>query len=441
MNKIKINSGIALWNKAKKIIPGGNQLLSKRAELFLPGFWPAYYQKAHGIEVWDLDGNSYLDFSIMGIGACSLGYSNEAVDNAVKGAIDKGSASTFNAYEEVLLAEKLLQLHPWGQMVRFAKTGGEINSIAIRIARAYTKKDAVAFCGYHGWADWYLAANLANEKSLDGQLLPGLEPNGVPRGLKGTALPFHYGKLDELNTIIDNNQNQIGTIIMEIARYGEPDVAFVEGVQKIAKEIGAVLIFDEVSSGFRASTGGMHAKFGLEPDMVTLGKALGNGYPITALIGKEKVMDEAQTSFISSTNWTDRIGFVAALETIKQFEEKLVSEYTEELANYMRDKLMTLFKSYGLKVEVKGMPSIVILSIMEEDPLVVKTYITQEMLKLGYLAGTVFFVSYAHTREHVDKYLKKLELVVSRLVKEIKNNSLNDLLDGDVCHGGFSRLN
>jgi glutamate-1-semialdehyde aminotransferase len=440
-NTKKINSGITLWNKAKKIIPGGNQLLSKRAELFLPNKWPAYYQKAKGIQVWDMDGNKYSDYSIMGIGACTLGYADSAVDNAVKSAIDLGCASTLNSYEEVSLAEKLLNIHPWAGMVRFAKTGGEINAIAIRIARAFSKKDIVAFCGYHGWPDWYLSANLSNEKGLDGQLLPGLQPNGVPRSLKGTALPFHYGNIDELQEIINGNPNHVGVIMMEIARYSEPDIDFVKKVQDIAKKNKIVLIFDEISSGFRASTGGMHMKYKLQPDLVTLGKALGNGYPITALIGKSKIMDSAQTTFISSTNWTDRVGFAAALETINQFEKNKVSEYTTNLANYLRIKLKKLFQTYGLKVDIKGMPSIIIMAINEEDPLIIKTLITQEMLKRGYLAGTIIFVSHAHKKDGCDKYLKDLEGVIDLISSAIKSNRLKDLLEDEVCHSGFARLN
>lgn len=441
MKSKKVNTGTILWKRAKKIIPGGNQLLSKRAEIFLPNKWPAYYKKAKGIEVWDMDGNKYYDYSIMGIGACTLGYANTEVDNAVKNAIDLGCASSLNSYEEVALAEKLLDIHPWAKMARFAKTGGEINAIAIRIARAFSKKDIVAFCGYHGWPDWYLAANLNNKKSLDGQLLPGLHPTGVPRALKGTAFPFHYGNIEELQQIIHKNPNRVGVIMMEIARYSEPDINFVNQVQNIAKKNNIVLIFDEVSSGFRASTGGMHMKYKLKPDLVTLGKALGNGYPITALIGKRAIMNEAQSSFISSTNWTDRIGFVAALETINQFEKKKVSDYTVKLADYIRKRLKELFKAHDLKIDIKGMPSIIIMAINEENPLIIKTLITQEMLKRGYLASTIIFVSYAHTKKGCDQYLNDLSKVLSEIASGIKSSKLKHLLDDEVCHSGFARLN
>ena len=164
------NKGPDLWEKAKSIIPGGNQLLSKRAEIFLPELWPSYYSKASGCKVWDLEGNEYFDFASMGISSCVLGYSDKQINSVVKSVIDAGAMSTLNCYEEFNLAEKLLDLHPWAQMVRFSKTGGEACAIPIRISRAATNKDHVAFCGYHGWHDWYLSANLNDSTNLDQHL-------------------------------------------------------------------------------------------------------------------------------------------------------------------------------------------------------------------------------------------------------------------------------
>ena len=166
-------------------------LLSKRAEMFLPNQWPAYYSKASGCTVWDLDGKEFIDMSIMGVGTNILGYGNPEVDEAVQRAVTLGNMSTLNCPEEVALAEKLIEMHPWADMVRLARTGGEANAVAIRIARAASGKDNVAICGYHGWHDWYLSANIVSDESLDDHLLPGLEPKGVPQNLKGTVFPFH----------------------------------------------------------------------------------------------------------------------------------------------------------------------------------------------------------------------------------------------------------
>ena len=173
-------------------------LLSKRSEMFLPDIWPSYFTKTKGCQVWDLDGDAYIDVSLMGVGTNTLGYSRPEVDEAVSGAIAKGNMSTLNCPEEVVLAERLVELHPWSDMVRFSRAGGEACAIAIRIARAASGRDKVAFCGYHGWQDWYLATNLSEGQNLDAHLLPGLEPNGVPSVLSGTALPFHYNQIEEL---------------------------------------------------------------------------------------------------------------------------------------------------------------------------------------------------------------------------------------------------
>jgi glutamate-1-semialdehyde 2,1-aminomutase len=348
--------GQELWKKAKTIIPGGGQLLSKRSERFLPGLWPSYYVKAKGCEVWDLDGNHYFDFAQMGVGSCVLGYADEDVNRAVIKAIQDGSMSSLNCYEEVELAEKLIHLHPWAEMVRFAKTGGEACAIAVRIGRAATGRSKVAFCGYHGWHDWYLSANLGNASNLDGQLLPGLEPLGVPRELCETAIPFNYNKLNELEKIVDTYPNEIGAIIMEPERDSPPEPGFLEGVRKIATRIGAVLIFDEITSGFRMNLGGIHLRYGMNPDIAVFGKALGNGFPISAVIGRKEVMEHAQESFISSTFWTERVGSVAALATIKKMETHDVQGHLIRYGERINQGWKELARKHGIDIHISGIP-------------------------------------------------------------------------------------
>ena len=319
MKKTITGTGQELWKKAKRIIPGGNMLLSKRAEMFLPDQWPAYYSKAKGCKVWDMDGKEYIDMSIMGIGTNILGYSHPDVDAAVMDVVKSGNMSTFNAPEEVYLAEKLIEMHPWADMVRFSRSGGEANAIAIRIARAASGKDKVAICGYHGWHDWYLSANLGNEQKLDGHLMPGLDPKGVPRDLKGTVLPFSYNNFAELEDLVKSHE--IGVIKMEVIRNEDPKDGFLEKVRELATKNGIVLLFDECTSGFRQSYGGIHKIYGIEPDMAVFGKALGNGYAVTAVIGRSEIMECAQSTFISSTFWTERIGSVAALKTLEVMKQ------------------------------------------------------------------------------------------------------------------------
>lgn len=434
-----MGTGQKLWKRAKQVIPGGNMLLSKRAEMFLPELWPAYFSKAKGCKVWDLDGNEYIDMSIMGIGTNILGYGHQEVDDAVRRTIDAGNMSTFNCPEEVYLAEKLIELHPWAHMARFARSGGEANAIAIRIARAASGKDKVAICGYHGWHDWYLSANLGDDKNLAGHLLPGLEPKGVPQSLRGTVFPFNYNNYAELEALV--NAHDIGVIKMEVVRSMGPQDNFLHKVRKLATERGIVLIFDECTSGFRETFGGLHKKYGVEPDMAMFGKALGNGYAITATIGKREVMEAAQTTFISSTFWTERIGPTAALKTLEVMERVKSWDAITQTGLNIRQGWQRLADKHGLKIDHWGLPSLTGFTFQSSNALAYKTIITQEMLAKGYLAGNSCYVCTEHTPEVVAGFFDALDPIFA-LIKECEEGrDVMSLLKGPVCHGGFKRLN
>lgn len=434
-----MGAGQKLWKRAKQVIPGGNMLLSKRAEMFLPDLWPAYFSKAKGCKVWDLDGNEYIDMCIMGVGTNILGYGHHEVDDAVRKTIDAGNMSTFNCPEEVYLAEKLVELHPWAHMARLARSGGEANAVAIRIARAATGKDNVAICGYHGWHDWYLSANLGDDKNLAGHLLPGLAPNGVPQNLRGTVFPFNYNNYAELEALV--NANDIGTIKMEVVRNMGPEDNFLHKVRKLATERGIVLIFDECTSGFRETFGGLHKKYGVEPDMAMFGKALGNGYGITATIGKREIMEAAQTSFISSTFWTERIGPTAALKTLEVMERVKSWETVTHTGLHIREGWQKLADKCGLKIEHWGLAALTGFTFKSPNALAYKTLITQEMLAKGYLAGNSVYVCTEHTPEVVAGYFEALAPIFA-LIKECEEGrDVMSLLKGPVCHGGFKRLN
>ncbi len=436
-----MNKGQALWKKAKKIIPGGNQLLSKRSEMFLPDLWPSYYSKAKGCEIWDLDGRRYYDFASLGVGSCVLGYADAYVNGCVKKAIDRGSMGTLNSHEEVALAKRLIELHPWAQMARFARTGGEACAVAVRIARAATRKDKVAFCGYHGWHDWYLSANLGEAHNLDGQLLPGLEPRGVVRALKNTSVPFNYNSLEELENIVTHYPDEIGVIIMEPVRGQDPDKGFLDGVRKIATKIKAVLIFDEVTSGFRMNLGGVHLTYGVEPDMAIFGKALGNGFPISAIIGKREFMNAAQESFISSTFWTERIGFVAALATLEKMQACKVQKKLVEYGTMIMDAWQEAAKSSNIKIEVSGIKPLAHLAFTYSDGPAVQTFYTQEMLKEGFLASASAYASYAYTPSIIRQYRKATVKIFQKIGMYLKKKeNIARYLKGPVKHGGFKRL-
>ena len=433
-----LKTGQKLWKRAKRIIPGGNMLLSKRPEMFLPNQWPTYFSKAKGCRVWDLDGNEYFDMSIMGIGTNILGYGNNEVDQAVLNTVHSGNMSTLNCPEEVYLAEKLVELHKWADMVRLARSGGEANAIAIRIARAASGRDKVAVCGYHGWHDWYLSANLADKNILDDHLLSGLQTKGVPQNLQNTVFPFHYNRFDELERLVNNHE--IGVIKMEVERSTEPENNFLKKVRKLATDRKIVLIFDECTSGFRETFGGLHKKYSVEPDMAMFGKAMGNGYAITAVIGRREIMEEAQSTFISSTFWTERIGPTAALKTLEIMEREKSWEVITKLGKEIRNRTKKLANNYDLKISIKGIPALTGFSIDSKNSIQYKTLITQEMLSNGYLAGDSVYVCTEHTKEVIDGYFENLENVF-KLIQDCENGrDIKKLLKDEVCHTGFRRL-
>lgn len=433
--------GLALQERGKKRIPGLTQLLSKRPDMFAPGVWPGYYSHAKGCEVWDLDGNKYIDMSISGIGANVLGYCDSDVDNAVRSAIDMGVSSSLNCPEEVQLADLLCSIHPWAEMVRYARSGGEAMAIAVRIARAYTGRDKVAFCGYHGWHDWYLAANVGTEDALGEHLIAGLDPRGVPKGLAGTALPFRYNQIDELKAIVTLNRRDLAAIVMEPIRNDPPAEGFFDDVRRIADECGAVLIIDEISSGFRLNSGGAHLTMNIKPDIAVFSKAIGNGYAIAAILGRSDVMQAVQTTFISSTNWTERIGPAAAIATIQKHMRLKVGEHLVKIGTAVQDGWVAAGKKHGVPITVGGIAPLSHFSFETSEPMVVKALFVQMMLERGFLASTSFYSMYAHTPSHVASYLTAVSDVFGEIAELIKTGAASEQLIGKPATSGFKRLN
>ena len=433
------NTGQDLWKKAKEIIPGGNMLLSKRSEMFLPNKWPSYFSKSKGCEVWDLDGNKYIDLCLMGVGTNILGYANQEVDNAVLQSISKGNMTTLNCPEEVFLSEKILELHPWADMVRLARTGGEANAIAIRIARAASGRDKIAICGYHGWHDWYLATNIGNKENLSNHLLSGLDSKGVPKALEGSVIPFNYNDFNHLTRIV--NENNIGVIKMEPKRNYDPENNFLKKVRNLASDKNIVLVFDECTSGFRETNGGLHKKFEVNPDIAIFGKALGNGYAITSIIGIAEIMQEAQSSFISSTFWGERIGPTAACKTLEIMKKVKSWEIITDMGIYIKHNLKKISKMHNLDIEIFGIESLVTFLFKSKNHTKYKTLITQEMLKKGYLATNSIYISISHTKKIVDDYLFEIEKIF-KIISECESGKNIDLyLEGSVSHNTFERLN
>ena len=433
-----MNKGQELLKKANKIIPGGNQLLSKRSEMFLPGLWPTYYKKAKGCKVWDLNNKVYYDFAGMGVTSCILGYSNEYINRALIKGLKSGSMCTLNAVEEVELAEELLNIHKWSGMAKFCKSGGEACMVAIRIARAYTNKNNIAFCGYHGWHDWYLATNMNGSKNLDNQLLPGLKAKGVSNSFKNSIKPFLYNDIASFKKLFKNNNNNIGIIIMEPMRGVKPSHNFLRQVKSIAKKNKAILIFDEITSGFKDNYGGLHLKLKVTPDMAIFGKSIGNGYPISAIIGKKDIMQVAQETFISSTMWTDRLGFIAAKVTLKKLKQLNINRLISNYGNKIKKGWIKISKKNKVKISISGQDSIPYLKFDYPNSLEILTYFTQEMLKKGFLAGAQVATSFAYNDKIINKYLKEVDNVFSKIQTCLKNGKFP--LKGEIKHSTFKRL-
>lgn len=429
-----------LYEKAKKIIPTGTELLSKRPEMFLPDLWPAYYTRAKGCEVWDLDDKHYYDFAQMGVGCCTLGYANDKVNDVVIKAIENGSMCSLNSFEEVELAERLIALHPWAERARFARSGGEACAIAIRTARATTGKSKIAFCGYHGWTDWYISANIGDTTRLDEQLLPGLAPAGVPRELANTAIPFLYNDLDSLNRIISEHHDEFAAIIME-PRRGEPLAdGFLEGVRKIADDNNIILIFDEVTAGFRLCLGGIHKVYGVNPDIAVFAKALGNGFPIAAIIGSRPAMEGAERSFISSTYWTERIGFAAGVATLIEMERidspSLLVYYGDKIVN----ALTSCAKKHDLKLIVSHVTPIAHTDWGYENGLAIQTLYAQLMLERGYLVSSAIYACTAYTDCIIEQFEKDTDEVFGVIADAISCGDVEQRLKGAIKQSGFARL-
>ena len=412
-----MNNGKELWEKSKKIILNGNSLLSKNPENYSKN-WPAYFDRAKGCYIWSIDKKKFTDFSYMGIGTNILGYSNSKIDNHVKKVITKGTMSTLNCVEEVLLSQKLIKMHQWSSMCKFTRTGAEASAVAIRIGRIYSKKNKIAICGYHGWHDWYLSVNLSGKKDLDTHLIKNLNVDGVDTNLKNSSVAFNHNNLDSFKKIVNENKD-IGVVIMEVERFEEVNINFLKYIRDYTEKNKITLIFDECTSGFRQTFGGLHLKYNINPDICILGKALGNGYPINAVIGNNQVMRKAEKSFISSTFWSDRIGPAAALKTLEIMENERSWIKLKNLGEFFKENFKLILNKHSVSGDIIGTGSLLKFKISSLDDNSLKNFFANEMLKKGMLASNVIYLSTAHTEDLLKKYLLAIDKAILKL-KTIK---------------------
>ena len=427
-----MNIGQKFWKRANNVIPGGSMLFSKNPDLFLPKKWPAYFSKTKGCKIWDLENKKYFDLSFMGVGTNLLGYSNKFVDKAVKKVVNDGNLSTLNSTEEIILAERLVSLNKWAKFVKFARTGGEASSIALRIARAATNRDKVAVCGYHGWHDWYLAANLEDKNNLNNHLMKNLFIKGVPSNYQKNIKTFEYNDLPALKKIINNNN--LGAVIMEVARDIKPENNFLKKVRKLTEQKKIPLIFDECTSGFRETFGGLHLKYGVNPDIVIYGKALGNGYAINAVVGREEIMEKASSTFISSTFWTERIGSTAAIATLNQMEKMKSWKIVTENGKKIKKEWRKIANRYKHDIKIVGLDAIPKF-IFKNNNLLYKTFISSVFLKKSFLAGNGVYVCTEHKKNIINKYLEILDEIFYKISK-MDDEMIYNEIDKNVCISG-----
>lgn len=442
MSNHHVDKSMTLFQRACELIPGGTQLISRRPTRFACGVSPVYAERASGSRFWDVDGNEYIDW-VSGIGAIILGYCDPVVDEAVRQQIAKGTMYSINHELEVELAEELVNTIPCAEMVRYAKGGGEACAMAVRIARGFTGRDKILFCGYHGWHDWYLAANLREDAGLDTHLFPGIDPTGVPKSLAGTAIPFPYGDLDALGTALDENRGEIAAVIMEPFRSDLPPDGYLAGVAELAADHNVTLIFDEVSTGFRPHASGAQGLVNVSPDLAVFAKSISNGYPMGAVVGRRDVMEAASRMFISSTYWSDTIGLRAALTTLREVRRRDVPKIVLDIGERLMTEITTVADEAGLPARCEGLSFHPHLTFEVEHPQQrsqLATLFIQEMAKRGCHGYTSFYLNASQSAIDIEQTVAAARDVFRIMSHGLERDNLEALLECQQHVESFRRL-
>jgi len=441
-NYPNVTRSLEIYNRAGGFIPGWTQLISRRASQFANGISPIYAQRAKGSRFIDVDGNEYIDW-VSAVGAIILGHADDVVDNAVKEQIDRGSLYSLNSPLEVELAEELINTIPSAEMVRYTKGGGEACAVAIRIARGTTGMDKVLFCGYHGWHDWYQAANYLVDPESGEFPFAGIEPIGVPKVLAGTVVPFRYGDLAMLEGLLEAHQGEVAAIMMEPVRSELPKPGYLEGVKALARTHDVILIFDEVSCGWRLSICGAQKYLGVIPDMTVVAKAMSNGYPMGAVVGSRDVMGPASRMFISSSYWSDNIGLAAALTTIRELKRRDSETRFKEIGERFRSAMNDAIATAGLSGACTGLHThpAVTLDLPDETlrPKVTTLFI-QEMSRRGIHCYMSFKPTLAHTDEDIRLTAEAATQALAVIKSGLDSGDVDSLLACDIKKEPFRRL-
>lgn len=424
-SKRVLEKSFEYWKKAEKIIPCGTQTLSKGPNQHVKGVYPIYLRGGKGSHVFDVDGNEYIDYP-MALGPVILGYVYPPVDDAITKQLKEGITFSLMHPLEVELAELIIECVPCAEMVRYSKTGSEATSAAIRLSRAYIGREKIAFCGYHGWHDWYAVSTIRNK--------------GIPPSQKDFLYPFEYNKIETLEKIFEENKGEIAAVIMEPIGVEEPKDNFLQRVEDLIHKNGSLLIFDEIITGFRLALGGAQEYFGVTPDMACFGKGIANGMPLSVVAGKKDIMKECEEVFFSTTFGGETLSLAAAIATIDEIRAKDVISHLWKQGEKFKNGYNKLAQEIDVETECIGLPPRRLLTFKDregKDSLEMKSLFWQETVKRGVLFGNAQFVSYSHTDEDIKKTLLACEQSLYILKKAVDEDRVLDMLEGEVTQEVF----
>lgn len=408
-----------MLERALKVIPLGAQTFSKSLVHYPRGASPFFIQRAKGSRAWDVDGNEYVDFN-NALCSVTLGHSDPDVSAAVTDQLERGTIFALSSELEIEVAERIVEMVPCAQMVRFGKNGSDATSGAIRAARAYTGRERVAVCGYHGWQDWYIGSTSRNK--------------GVPRSTGELTHGFLYNDLASLRAALEAHPGEFAAVIMEPMNTTFPQDGFLQGMVDLAREHGAVAVFDETITGFRYAKGGAQELFGVTPDLACFGKGLANGYPLSAVAGRGEIMKEFEEVFFSFTMGGELLSLAAAKAALAKLERDDVPAELARLGTRLIDGVQERIERHGCAafLSVAGHPSWSFLTIREQpgaDGFELKTLLLQEVLARGILTLGTHNISFAHTDADIDALLAVYDELFPMMRSAIEQNDVRERLN------------
>ena len=414
MNDPRYSESTKFLHRAEKSIPLGSQTFSKSRTQYPVGVSPLFINKARGAYVWDIDGNKYIDL-VNSLAAITIGYKNKNIDNSVRKQMKKGTIFSLPGILEAEVAELIIETVPSAEMVRFAKNGSDATTAAIRLSRAYTGREEIAFCGYHSWQDWYIGSTSMNK--------------GVPKDVAKLSHRFVYNEIESLRKIYDSKPNKIAAVILEPMTSEYPKNNFLSEVKDLAKKNNSVLIFDETVTGYRYSIGGAQLEFNVTPDLTTLGKGIANGYPLSAIVGKKEIMKEIENIFFSGTFGGELLSLAAAKTVIQMHLDFDITSRIGSVGSKITLELQKIINSYKMEdfLHISGHPTWKFLNWTgneEFNTQIVKTYFMQEMFKRGVLVLSTHNNSFSLTEKLSEQVINVYGEVISELNKSITDTSL-----------------